>query len=280
MSGRRHSLAIASGDHFASEITAGMFAMRNMFERLSDLSVRGAGLFSKRARMAVSDGRRYQSESARDALGEKFKHRIPQWNAEALVLDTWSTAPDSPQGREFLQRIDADTLHVLALGLNWQNPSTMEWLKALAVHPACDKATAWALFLTAGSGHYEAVIREAGARPDFQLTDADRVSLLDILHGRFLAHDFATNEIALEDGLDVDGYRRFQETAEETGQSLHWALPDYAFALCKGRKPCPKFEVWEAEKIMVPFRKWLKENPDRHASQAGKPSVRNRWHQR
>ncbi len=254
--------------------------MRKLSERPGDLSVRRTGIFAKLTRMVVGEYGKHQSESAREALRIKFKHRIPQWNAEALVLDTWTTAPDSRHGRDFLRKIDADTLHVLALGLNWQNPSTMIWVKALAAHPACDKATAWSLFLMADAGHYEDIIRQAGARPDFQLTDAAKVSLLDILHGRFVAHDFATNEIALEDRAAIDDYRLFQKAAADAGQSLHWTLPEYAFAFCEGRRASPKFEVWEAEKIMVPFQKWLKENPDRHGAQAGRASVRSTRHQR
>lgn len=247
--------------------------MRRIFEKFDLFQDLLAHLLRQFNKLNLYDKFCSAASQARDEFQMKHRHRIVEWNAQGLVLDIWRTGPDTEEGRAFLDAVDSDSLHEIATGLNWLDRRALRWLHAFATHPKCDKSTGWSLFLLADAEHYEGVIREAGFRPEFRLADASKVSLLDVLHARLVAHDFATSALRPDDVAGIGKHRSLQLAAEQDGHNLHWELPDYAYSVPTGRKPRPKFELWEAEKIMVPFQQWIRANPEKRKSMETPPSL-------
>ena len=236
--------------------------VRRLFESIGFLPERISHPLWNFDPLRVSGKPDWACDAAREKFRMKHKHRVAEWNARGLILDTWSASPDSVSGRNFLKTIDTDSIHEIATGLIGHSTAAVHWLRALAAHPKCDKATGWSLFLSAEPEYYEGQIRKTGFRPEIQRGETDTVSLLDLVHGRLVAHNFATNELRVADHARPGRHRRFQHAAQRDGHRLHWEMPHYAYVLSHGRKPQPKYELWEAEKIMVPFMQWVQSHPE------------------
>lgn len=208
--------------------------------------------------------------AARDELGDKYfspiqhdeaaiKRRAKtlmrkRWEQEATIFETFSDTCTADDLIQWINDLDAGSLHEYALHFNWD---TSDWtpLEAILRHPDCDKATAITIYGLASPDFCE--------RPSFDLDDTfDRRifleidKLLTIILDRFRAGGFSTAHFSPTE--DVTRLKRDRDIARENG-SIKWYLPDDAFVGFEGQPHNPKYEFdFNSGEFRTPFDEWVK----------------------
>lgn len=194
------------------------------------------------------NARRNASESARRAHPELAS----EWYEAEPVARVFS---DRQAFRDIVAAAEADTLHEIALRIAWD--SCTDLILDIVKHPACDHATAWAVYHFASPNWYERKAREAGGRPDLSGMDAEVLEILDVIVARFAAADFATRRFPYHEDYPPGNVRDQQRAARDRGEPLHWELPEAAYVPTEDRLHEPRYEMIHDDTLQVNFVDWM-----------------------